>query len=181
MLQLLRDSKMQSTTCIKKRTQLKQIRLHLNAGITRTGYDLLNDIFVNGYISKDIKYAGILIDGLMDDFVKLQQYQIIGQRSEREDVEFRQLDFDIKNINKRIAKLTAQLSHNPNNDRLIHERRTFGEEKERCVRRRVELFQIRQDRGESRMRDPKRNPKWDLRLMTDWGQVWKYWPGIHTF
>merc|ERR1719206_283265 len=61
----------QRTPKLKGRSRLKQLRLHLNAGITRGGFYTLNSIFKNGHLAmKADPEVTILIDGLTVDLVE---------------------------------------------------------------------------------------------------------------
>ena len=173
-----------TTPHVKKRSKLKQIRLHLNEGITRAGFATLNDIFKKGYIRKKDVEAAILIDGFFEDLNKTNEYKEWQAQRSANKAEFASLGHTIKGIDEEFKHLTHKLttrSLSAEKRAMVKERRkVLGEEKQRLIHRRFELNDKIEEDRKNPLPDPKRDPSWDRRLMTNWSAVWDRWTSVCT-
>jgi len=165
------------TPCIKKRSKLKHIRLHLNDCIGETGFSALNEI-LRKYL-KD-KEAAILIDGFGDNFDDVADYNEHLKEIELSEGEFEDLGVTIRELDSEIKSLQMKLSNKTDGkilsvdvrNALNQTRKKLAKKKEKLINRRFEVNDLIRESQENPMPDPKRDSKWDKRLMTDWEQVW---------
>ena len=180
--ELAKGQALLTTPRVKKRSKLKQIRLHLNEGITRAGFATLNDIFKRGYIRKKDAEAAILIDGFFEDLSKTNEYKEWQARRYANKAEFASLGHTIKGIDEEFRKLTQALTNrtlSADKRVMVKERRkVLGEEKQRLIHRRFELNDEIDEDNKNPKADPKRDPSWDRRLMTNWSAVWDRWTSV---
>merc|ERR1712113_1318402 len=123
-----------STPYIKKRSKLKQIRLHLNAGITRMGFVTLNDVFKKQYFHKKDHEAVILVDGFVDDFKKITEYKQWLNDCSLNETEFVELGIAIKEMDQEIksSNTTNKLSNDMRTKYTV-ERKKMVKEKEKLI------------------------------------------------
>jgi len=170
---------------VKRRSKLKQIRLHLNEGITRAGFATLNDIFKQGYIRKKDQEAAILIDGFFENLELTNKYkQWLAQKNQNK-AEFAALKRTITRIEEEHRALTQKLTNrNLPADRRVavkQRRKALTAKKQELIHRSFELNDKMDDDNKEPMEDPKRDPNWDRRLMTNWSAVWDRWTSMNKY
>eukprot|EP00486_Rosalina_sp_Unknown_P006188 CAMPEP_0201571362 /NCGR_PEP_ID=MMETSP0190_2-20130828/14115_1 /ASSEMBLY_ACC=CAM_ASM_000263 /TAXON_ID=37353 /ORGANISM="Rosalina sp." /LENGTH=156 /DNA_ID=CAMNT_0047995937 /DNA_START=127 /DNA_END=597 /DNA_ORIENTATION=+ len=151
------------------------------------GFVTLNDIFKKKYFHPKDHEAVILIDGYVDDFGKITQYKQWLTDCASNGTEYQELAGTIKEMDNEIKALTnaltskgSQLS-NDARTQYTTERKKLMKEKERLINRRFELNDLISEAKEEPMTDPKRDLKWDKRLMTSWDGVWRGWTDLLAY
>merc|ERR1712228_772756 len=147
---LAKEQALLQTPYVKKRTRLKQIRLHLNDGIGKEGFDALNEIFRKRYISKKDGEAAILIDGFCDNFDEVTDYnQHLKDYNHAEDeyndlgVTIKELDIEIKSLsNKLNNKMNGKILSVDVRTALTQTRKKLAKQKEKLINRRFEVNDI---------------------------------------
>eukprot|EP01083_Nonionella_stella_P294728 1001768_1 len=187
MEELERERELQDTPHRKKRSKLKQIRLHLNDGITRSGFAMLNDCYKKRYIKVKDATSVMLIDGFVDEnsFTKINQYKQWRKQYSANEEELCMLKITKKELDQRIQMITNQLMtqtlSNEHIAALTAKRKKLNKQKEQLVYKGLELNDLIAEAKQNPMKDPKRDPKWDKRLMTNWNAVWSKWVDIMAY
>lgn len=191
-----RLSEKQRTPKLKGRSKLKQLRLHLNEGITRGGFQTLNAIFKNGHFNKkeNSNEMAILIDGLCVDLAEISQFKEWQTRLHSAKSEYAELKHQIEHIKKELTDLAQRIAGNGRNGRklsnemvaaLMAERKELLKEllkeQETAIQRRFALADEIDDAKKNPMKDPKRDPSWDRRLVTSWSNVWDEWTDLSEY
>merc|ERR1712113_74975 len=162
--ELAKEQALLQTPYLKKRSKLKQIRLHLNDGIDKDGFAALNEIFEKKYISKKDQEAAILIDGFGDNFDEISEYnqhlkELVLSEDEFNDlgVTIKELDYEIKSLSNKLNKKTnGKILSVDVRAALTQTRKDLTKKKEKLINRRFEVNDFLRESRNNPRSDPKR-------------------------
>jgi len=176
-----KEQALERTPFLKKRSKLKQLRLHLNASITGVGFNVLNDIFKKGYLHKKDAAAAILIDGYVEDVHAMHHYQQWLAETAQRQREFeslgevvRRMEHNIKDMKEKLVSADKKRSSEQKTS-LSAKCKHLQSEKEKLINKRFELHDLIETAKTNQLSDPKRDRNWDKRLLTTWSNVWDNW------